>query len=90
MDIQTATSAAEIEILLHYHWSIVDHPSAFQNEYKKSYETFVSAGLLKVSEIPDKRYVENHDALCAYINALFAVPFPVQKWVIPTTENEKP
>lgn len=73
-----ANSPAEIEILLHYHYSPRQHEAIDNPNYDDSFKAFVEAGLLKVT--PDG-YTANNGALSVYIEKLLEVEFPVQKWV---------
>lgn len=71
----------EIEIAIHYHVCPNQHPRLHAPAVRSACEDMVKAGILMRT---DDGYASNEDAMCAYINALRAVPFPIMKWVIPS------
>jgi hypothetical protein len=76
----------EIEILLYYHYSAVDdNPNKNAPMFKETMDRFVNLGLIRAT--PSQHpccyfYSGNREALAAYVNAICAVPLPVQKWVV--------
>jgi hypothetical protein len=73
------TTPYEREILTHHYtsWSPFPRDTELYREYV---EKFARMGLLRV----DGGKVEaNKEALRTYMDALAAVPLPVQKWVVP-------
>lgn len=73
-----ANSPAEIEILLHYHYSPGQHKQTDNESFNDSFAAFCEAGLL--TKIADG-YSPNGDALRRYVEKLLEVEFPIQKWV---------
>lgn len=78
----------EIEILLYYYWSSVDeYPKRNAPIFKETIGRFINLGLIIATPSPHPCcyvYSGNREALTAYVNALCAVPLPVQKWVVET------
>lgn len=94
------TSPGEIIIALHYWTTPGDYPH-LSDDLQPSYvgETvtkFLEAGLLRACQkgvtstsrlVLGQKY-EATDAMRVYIDAICAVPFPIQQWVIPKVEPE--
>ena len=81
-------SPLQVEILLHYWWSPSDFElhsegSAAQKEFC---EELVRLGILSRVTGGTNFYTANKEALKPYVEAVLAVPLPVQVWVVP----EKP
>lgn len=79
------TTPLERAILTHYYVS----PTPYPNESSLSVELvsrFVDLGLLRRLDFHNEfgaKIEGNKDALEPYMDALAAVPLPVQRWVIP-------
>lgn len=73
-----------INILLHYHTAGGDYRDGDLSApaVAEAMQWLVDAGLLRLEGTFGRRYVPT-DALPVYVEALCAVPFPVQKWVMP-------
>lgn len=76
----------EIEILLYYYYSGEDdHPRKNAPIFNNTIQRFVNLGLILASPAQHPctyNYTGNKEALKAYVDALEAVPLPVQKWVV--------
>ncbi len=72
-----------IEIGLHYAVRCDEFPRLAAPACKQAVADFLDRGLLKRPEIDCGRDYEPTDGLKAWVDALCAVPFPVQLWVIP-------
>lgn len=90
------TTPLHLNIALHYHACISryaehDPPHANSIATRKYKQDLIDAGLLKDRTDPEPdRYTRDllpTDALEIYVRALCAVPFPVQRWVIPSIEG---
>ena len=84
----------EIELLLwlYYTPSKIEKPR--DELFYRTMDRFVNLGLVIKGSYPidnpdyEKEYYGNSEALKVYVEALKAVPYPVQRWVIPTTKDK--
>lgn len=77
-------SPLEIEIILHYHISGVDHDRMTAPAVVDAIRRFMAAGLMQPKTgSQHKRSYELTDGGRMLVDALCSVPFPVQKWVMP-------
>jgi hypothetical protein len=86
------SSPLEIELLLHYWCSATDHPHVAKNlglAWREAADRFVERGLLRRADIATegRLYTGVSEALEPYVNALTAVPFPVQQWILPLQDS---
>lgn len=81
----------EIELLLWYYYTPIACPKPRNDLFYSTMKHFVDRGLiLKGPQIQngitdseyDKEFHGNADALKVYVDALAAVPLPVQKWIV--------
>lgn len=75
-------SPYEIELALHYYYSATDYEGRGEPIKDQTLQAFVNDGLLSDSVTLTPRYRPT-GRLLAYVEALCAVPMPVQKWVMP-------
>lgn len=77
-------SPLEIKIALHYYAMPGDYDGTERGSgaFSEIVETFLRGGLL-VTPGPRGATLSAGPALAIYVEALCAIPFPVQKWVIP-------
>lgn len=84
----------EIEILLYYYYSTEDNFSKKNVPiFKETMDRFVKLGLILANPIQHPccyAYSGNREALAAYVDALKAVPLPVQRWVVEQPLNINP
>jgi hypothetical protein len=87
-------SPLEIMIGLHY-WTTpaeyADHDCAHQESpaVQEVLADFVARGLLRNLDVPNQyggTYAST-EALEVWVNGICDVPFPVQKWVLPSTDG---
>ena len=81
-------SPLEIEILIHYYCSPTEYRDGDLGApaVRDAMREFVTLGLINVLPEPNEhgaRYRGNSDALKPYVEALCAIPLPVQRWVLP-------
>lgn len=79
------TTPLEREVLTHYYVSPEPWPR-LNIHNRDLIDRFVKAGLLRLTMEPNAygSYVEGvREALEPYMEALAAVPLPVQRWVVP-------
>lgn len=78
-------SPLQVEILLFYWYTGgEDFPRIRHNMVRETIDGFAMSGLLmKQPDGNNPEYVANREALETYINAVLAVPLPVQRWVMP-------
>ena len=69
---------AEIEILMHYHYSTEPHPGKHTSYIQGKIESNVMDGILK--ESANGNY-ETTDRGKAFVHMLCATPFPTEAWV---------
>lgn len=75
----------EIQILIHYYVTGgEDYPNQDAPAVKDAIKEFIEKGLLErnPNHLKAPRYFGNHSALQPYIDALRAVPLPIQKWTV--------
>lgn len=86
-------SPAEIKIALHY-WV---HPYDYDgieapNFVMEVCEKMVRAGLLRYDSpevgVIGPKFTRNEEAMKVYVEALCAIPWPVQVWVVPKVTGE--
>lgn len=75
-------SPGEIEILLHYWCCPTLHPRADIAYVGETLQRFIDAGLFVRSEKSGSG-VDATEGCKVLVDALCAVPFPVQRWVMP-------
>lgn len=78
----------QIEIMLHYHCCASDYRDGDFSApaVRDAIDDFRARGLLK--ESGNKRVYEPTEGVRLYVDALCAVPAPVQRWVIPLPSAE--
>ncbi len=80
----------ELDILLHYYGHADDHPVVARNPpiWKETRDAFREKGLLETDTTMEStatyRLTERGKA---YIDAMLALPLPVQIWVMPPTDR---
>lgn len=79
------TTAFEREILTHHFVSDAPFPRD-SDLYRRTAKHFAILGLLKLEGFDGEKVSGNQNALRPYMEALAAVPLPVNQWVIPTGE----
>jgi len=81
-------SPLQVEILLHYWYCPDDFTLIWEGgaAHKEFCEELVRLGILRRNGSGSNFYTANMEALKPYVDAVLAVPLPVQVWVIP----EKP
>ena len=72
-----------VGILLWYYASPVDMLQVI-SKYPAYIEACYKLCDLGILNRTDTGYTENHGAVCAYVDAVLAVPLPHQKWVVET------
>ncbi|HYK50908.1 MAG TPA: hypothetical protein VEU94_14365 [Terriglobales bacterium] len=77
-----STTPLEREILTHYWTSPAPFPRCHVDAVREAIERFVGLGLLSYDAAANE-YRGVKDALRPYMEALDAVPLPVQRWVVP-------
>jgi hypothetical protein len=79
-------SPLEIAIALHYYWSPAPYNGPVDDcLFSATIDKLLRAGLLRELDEPNQdgsRY-ERTEGLICYCEALCAMPFPVQRWVMP-------
>lgn len=86
----------ELDILLHYYAHVDDHPVMFDRPpiWPETRDAFKAQGLLAEKDPDSDRKALYHltNRGRAYIEAILAMPLPVQVWVMPNaidTRNPK-
>lgn len=72
---------SEIRVLLWHHYSPAPYPEDNSN-IGAAYSNLISLGLLESEELGTQK-MRTTERGAVYIEALRAVPLPVQKWVMP-------
>lgn len=75
-------SPCDIEILLHYWCYPVPHPRADAPAVQESIQRFIDAGIFVRCDHAASG-INGTEACRVLVEALCAVPFPVQRWVMP-------
>jgi len=77
----------DIEIMIHYHGSRTVHPRINAPAVGESIQRFLSAGLLVETDV--EGIYDTTEGGRMYVEALCAVPLPVQRWVKSVTASEE-
>jgi hypothetical protein len=81
-----STTPLEREILTHYWTSPTPFPRCHVDAVREALERFVRLGLLSYDAVT-KEYHGVKEALRPYMEALDAVPLPVQRWDVPSSST---
>lgn len=81
----------EINVLLHYHYSTVDHPDMFSNPpiWRPTIDAFIVAGLIKIALVDKRQYHITEKGRMYVDDGLCQVPLPVASWRIPWDSAHK-
>lgn len=79
----------EISILLHYHVTPTDYRDGDFSApaVRSAMDQFKDTGFLALSEAAADRVYAATEKTTVFVEALCAVPEPVQHWVIPVTQG---
>lgn len=75
-------SPLEIEIILHYHCCQSDYRDTESPAAREAFRKLVDANILQFWNKYGLKYVANKIATQLYVDAICAVPLPIQKWIM--------